>query len=62
LFGDGREQDGFVLAAADPIRDGVVPTLTSYRKHRGAIEGLAEDMDTVVEQHLSGLTNTPPPW
>lgn len=51
-----------VLAAADPTRDRAVSTLTSYRRHRGALDGLAADMDTVVAQHLSALTNSPPPW
>lgn len=49
-------------AAAPPKNDRAISTLNSYRKHRRAFNGLAEDMDAVVAQHLGLLTGHTPPW
>lgn len=49
-------------AAAPPKNDRAISTLNSYRKHRRAFNGLAEDMDAVVAQHLGLLTVQTPPW
>lgn len=54
---------GKVAAAADPPNsDRATTTLNSYRKHRSAFNGLAEDMDAVVAQHLGLLTGHVQPW
>lgn len=49
-------------AAARPLNDRAIATLTSYRRHRRALDGLAQDMDAVVAQHLGLLTGQAPPW
>lgn len=47
---------------AEAAGDGAVPTLTSYRRHRSAVDGLTVDMVDAVAHHLSVLTGQPRPW
>lgn len=52
-----------IAAAADPPATALaVAKLSSYRRHRRALNGLAMDIDAVVAHHLGTLTGQAPPW
>jgi hypothetical protein len=49
-------------AAEGPRAERAVPTLTSYRIHRRALNALAIAVDDVVAEHLGRLASTSRPW
>lgn len=49
-------------ATAGPSVERAVPSLTSYRTHRRALNALAIALDAVVAEHLASLMATTRPW
>lgn len=49
-------------ASTQPPGRPAVPTMSSYRTHRSALNGLARDLDLIVATHLGSLLGVPVPW
>lgn len=53
---------GLAKAASGAPSEQAVPSLSSFRIHRRALDGLAVDMDRLVARHLGSLTGARQPW
>jgi len=58
----GDQSQLLIAASTQPPGRPAVPTMSSYRTHRSALNGLARDLDGTVATHLGSLLGVPVPW